>query len=65
MDFSVYKALSDLSKLEPLYRINYRRWSQKLLIFFKQLDVDYVLFSDVTEENKTSKTIVTSANRSI
>ncbi|KAL0373138.1 UNVERIFIED_CONTAM: hypothetical protein Scaly_0995400 [Sesamum calycinum] len=42
---SISKALPDLSKLEPLDGTNYKRWSQKLLIFFEQLDVDYVLFS--------------------
>ncbi|KAL0454850.1 UNVERIFIED_CONTAM: hypothetical protein Slati_0824200 [Sesamum latifolium] len=45
MDVSVAKALPDLSKLEPLDGTNYKRWSQKLLIFFEQLDVDYVLFT--------------------
>ncbi|KAA0058501.1 ty1-copia retrotransposon protein [Cucumis melo var. makuwa] len=40
------KILSDLSKLEPLDGMNYRRWSQKLLIFFEQLEVDYVLTTD-------------------
>lgn len=39
--------LLDLSKLEPLNGTNYRRWSsQKLLIFFEQLEVDYVLTVD-------------------
>ncbi|KAH7677095.1 hypothetical protein IHE45_07G059500 [Dioscorea alata] len=36
----------DLSKLEPLNGTNYRKWLQKLLIFFEQLEVDYVLFTD-------------------
>ncbi|KAL0458633.1 UNVERIFIED_CONTAM: hypothetical protein Slati_0490500 [Sesamum latifolium] len=45
MDVSGFKALPDLSKLEPLDETNYKRWSQKLLIFFEQLDVDYVLFT--------------------
>ncbi|KAL2237784.1 UNVERIFIED_CONTAM: hypothetical protein Sindi_0970100 [Sesamum indicum] len=40
----IAKTLPDLSKLEPLDGTNYKRWSQKLLIFFEQLDVDYVLF---------------------
>ncbi|KAH6793866.1 hypothetical protein C2S52_004343 [Perilla frutescens var. hirtella] len=38
-------------KLEPLDGANYKRWSQKLLIFFEQLEVDYVLFSDPSEES--------------
>lgn len=37
------KVLPDLSKLEPLDGTNDSHWSQKLLIFLKQLDVDYVL----------------------
>jgi len=50
------KALLNLSKLEPLDGTNCRCWSQKLLIFFEQLEVDYMLFSDLTEENNASKT---------
>ena len=48
--FSSNIALPDLSKLEPLDGSNYRRWSQKLLILFEQLEVDYVLFHDVPYE---------------
>ena len=40
------KTVPDLSKLEPLDGLNYRRWSQKLLMFFEQLEIDYVLFTD-------------------
>ncbi|XP_074302791.1 uncharacterized protein LOC141634910 [Silene latifolia] len=40
------KILSELSKLEPLHGMNYKRWSQKLLMYFEQLEIDYVLFSD-------------------
>lgn len=43
------RALPDLSKLEPLDGSNYKRWSQKLLIFFEQLEVDYVLFTNVED----------------
>ncbi|VFQ69816.1 unnamed protein product [Cuscuta campestris] len=46
MAFALNKLLPDLSKLEPLDGKNYRRWSQKMLIFFEQLKVDYVLFED-------------------
>jgi hypothetical protein len=35
-------ALPNLSKLEPLNGSNYKRWSQHLLIFFEQLEVDHV-----------------------
>ncbi|KAL0406670.1 UNVERIFIED_CONTAM: hypothetical protein Slati_3980900 [Sesamum latifolium] len=44
MSVPVTRTLPDLSKLEPLDGTNYKRWSQKLLIYFEQLDVDYVLF---------------------
>ncbi|KAK9678778.1 hypothetical protein RND81_11G232700 [Saponaria officinalis] len=40
------KTVPDLSKLEPLDGRNYKRWSQKLLMFFEQLEIDYVLTSD-------------------
>ncbi|XP_019239111.1 PREDICTED: uncharacterized protein LOC109219134 [Nicotiana attenuata] len=46
MATTLNKTLPDLSKLEPLDGNNYKRWSQKLLIFFEQLEVDYVLFND-------------------
>ena len=51
MALSIDKTLPNLSKLEPLDGTNYKHWSQKLLIFFKQLEVDCVLFSNLTEEN--------------
>ncbi|KAL0405663.1 UNVERIFIED_CONTAM: hypothetical protein Slati_3880200 [Sesamum latifolium] len=57
--------LPDLSKLEPLDGTNFKRWSQKLLIFFEQLDVDYVLFTDPPENPHqtmdTSTAIVTAS----
>jgi len=56
MALSINKALPNLSKHEPLDRTNYNRWSQKLLIFFEQLEIDYVLFSDLPEENNASET---------
>ncbi|KAK9688852.1 hypothetical protein RND81_09G015900, partial [Saponaria officinalis] len=40
------RIIPDLSKLEPLDGNNYKRWSQKLLMFFEQLEIDYVLFKD-------------------
>ncbi|KAK9670368.1 hypothetical protein RND81_13G196800 [Saponaria officinalis] len=43
------KFITDLSKLEPLDGSNYKRWSQKLLIFFEQLEIDYVLVQDCPE----------------
>ncbi|KAL0458245.1 UNVERIFIED_CONTAM: hypothetical protein Slati_0451700 [Sesamum latifolium] len=56
MVVSISKALSDLSKLEPLDGTNYKRWSQKLLIFFEQLDVDYVLFTSPPEHKASTET---------
>ncbi|KAL0334036.1 UNVERIFIED_CONTAM: hypothetical protein Sangu_1559800 [Sesamum angustifolium] len=53
---SISKALPDLSKLEPLDGTNYKRWSQKLLIFFEQLDVDYVLFTTAPEPDVHTET---------
>ncbi|KAA0041001.1 ty1-copia retrotransposon protein [Cucumis melo var. makuwa] len=41
------KVLPDLSKLKPLEGTNYHCWYQKLLIFFKQLEVDYILTTDL------------------
>ncbi|XP_074266327.1 uncharacterized protein LOC141588801 [Silene latifolia] len=38
------KILSELSKLEPLDGMNYKRWSRKSLMYFEQLEIDYVLF---------------------
>jgi len=39
MALSIDKALPDLSKQKPLNGTNYKRWSQKLLIFFEQLEL--------------------------
>jgi len=55
MTLSINKALPDLSKHEPLDGTIYKHWCQKLLIFFEQLEVDYMLFSNLTEENKASE----------
>ncbi|KAA0056672.1 ty1-copia retrotransposon protein [Cucumis melo var. makuwa] len=41
------KILPGLYKVEPLDGMNYRCWSQKLLIFFEQLEVDYVLTTNL------------------
>ncbi|KAL0340363.1 UNVERIFIED_CONTAM: hypothetical protein Sradi_4553100 [Sesamum radiatum] len=43
------KDLLDLSKQEPLDEMNFKHWSQKLLIFFEQLEVDYILFTNPLE----------------
>ncbi|KAL0349309.1 UNVERIFIED_CONTAM: hypothetical protein Sangu_1158700 [Sesamum angustifolium] len=59
MSMPVTRTLSDLSKMEPLDRTNYKRWSQKLLIFFKQLDVDYVVIQNPPETTADTTTIGT------
>nr|XP_016471390.1 PREDICTED: uncharacterized protein LOC107793528 [Nicotiana tabacum] len=46
MATTLNKTLPDLSKLEPLDGNNYKCWSHKLLVFFEQLEVDYVLFNE-------------------
>ena len=51
------KTLPDISQLEPLDGKNYNRWSQKLLIFFEQLEIDYVIYEDVIEAIVASKAI--------
>ncbi|XP_075098004.1 uncharacterized protein LOC142175318 [Nicotiana tabacum] len=56
MATTLTKTLPDLSKLEPLDGKNYKGWSQKLLIFFEQLEVDYVLF------NKPSTNVVSNTD---
>ncbi|XP_070046393.1 uncharacterized protein LOC142169572 [Nicotiana tabacum] len=62
MAITLNKILPDLSKLEPLDGNNYKCWSQKLLIFFEQLEVDYVLFNkspaDVVDDNSNTVTTV-------
>ena len=44
------KTLPDLYKIEPLDGTNYKRWSQKLLLCFEQLEIDYVLTTDLPDE---------------
>ncbi|KAL0337607.1 UNVERIFIED_CONTAM: hypothetical protein Scaly_2035800 [Sesamum calycinum] len=62
----VAKTLPNLSKLEPLDRTNNKRWSQKLLIFFEQLDVDYVLFQNPPETPAEASTLaITAAETSV
>lgn len=38
--------IPDLSKIESLNGSNYKRWSQRILLRFEQLDIDYVLFQE-------------------
>lgn len=47
VDQNSNKVFPDLSKLKSLNGTNYHWWSHKLLIFFEQLEVDYVLTIDL------------------
>ena len=40
------KSMHHFSKLKSLDGNNYKRWAQKMLMFFEQLDIDYVQFMD-------------------
>ncbi|KAH1056128.1 hypothetical protein J1N35_034193, partial [Gossypium stocksii] len=58
MSTSTNKLIPDLFKLEPLDRTNNRRWSQMMVIFFKQLEVYYVLLNPLdTKKSEDSATI--------
>jgi len=52
----LHKTLPELHKIEPLDGTNYKRWSQKLLLCFKQLEIDYVLSTEYTDDTDTSQT---------
>ncbi|KAH6794775.1 centromere protein X [Perilla frutescens var. hirtella] len=54
MASAISRVLPDMSKLEPLDGSNYKRWSQKLLIFFEQLEVSYVLLSEMPNGDSDS-----------
>lgn len=41
-----FKNLAELYHVEKLDGSNYKRWSQKLLMIFEQLEIDYVLSTD-------------------
>lgn len=49
MDSSLFKTLPDQSKLEALDGSNYKCWAQRLVIFFEQLEIDYVLYENCPE----------------
>ncbi|XP_060210766.1 uncharacterized protein LOC132637736 [Lycium barbarum] len=63
MAISLNKTLLNLSKLKPLDGNNFKCWSQKLLIFSEQLEVDYVLFNEPPTFG--SNTVVDVANTTI
>ena len=50
------KSLPELHKIEPLDGTNYKRWSQKLLLCFEQLEIDYVLTTDYSDDSDISQT---------
>jgi len=54
MAASFPKNLPELYKIEPLDGTNYKCWSQKLLLCFEQLEIDYVLSSEHLDEDNTS-----------
>ena len=60
MTITANKVLLELSKIEAFDGINYKRWPQKLMNFFEQLEVDYVLFSNIAKESNTADSIVRS-----
>lgn len=55
MAASFLKNLPELYKIEPLDGTKYKRWSQKLLICFEQLEIDYVLCSEHLDGDNTSQ----------
>ena len=63
MALLINKAFPGLPKLEPVDRNNYKCWYQKFLIFFEQLEVNYVVFSDLTKENNLTERSDASLNR--
>lgn len=56
MESSLYKLFPDLSKIEPLDGSSYKRWAWRLLIFFEQLEIDYVLNENCPEHPAESDT---------
>ena len=48
-------SLPELHKIEPLDGTNYKRWSQKLLLCFKQLEIDYVPTINYLDDSDTSQ----------
>jgi len=55
MAASFQKNLLELHKIEPLDGTNYKRWSQKLLLCFEQLEIDYVLSSEHLDGDHTTQ----------
>ncbi|KAA3483146.1 ty1-copia retrotransposon protein [Gossypium australe] len=59
MSVTMNKYIPDLSKFEPLDGTIYRHWSQRTIIFFEQLEVNYILFNPpVAKELSDSATVI-------
>ncbi|XP_070048696.1 uncharacterized protein [Nicotiana tomentosiformis] len=65
MATTLTKTLPDLSKLEHLDGNNYKCWSHKLLIFFEQLEVDFVLFNELSANVVSNTTAVFDGSNTI
>ncbi|KAL0357903.1 UNVERIFIED_CONTAM: hypothetical protein Scaly_1476000 [Sesamum calycinum] len=68
MAISMMRTLPDLSKMEPLDGTNFKHWSQKLLIFFEQLEVDYVLFTnppEITPQTTDASTAIVTTSQTV
>ncbi|XP_074318317.1 uncharacterized protein LOC141655122 [Silene latifolia] len=54
-----HKIVPSLSKMELLDGKNYRRWSEKILFYFLQYEIEYVLFQEPqsTEESSSSEIV--------
>ncbi|KAL0333031.1 UNVERIFIED_CONTAM: hypothetical protein Scaly_2204600 [Sesamum calycinum] len=62
------RTLPDLSKLEPLDATNFKHWSQKLLIYFEHLEVNYVLFIDppkITPQTTDASTAIVTTSQTV
>ncbi|KAH1098030.1 hypothetical protein J1N35_014951 [Gossypium stocksii] len=58
MSVTMNKYILDLFKFEPFDGTNYQHWSQRTIICFEQLEVDYILFNPpVAKEPEDSATI--------
>ena len=60
------KTFPKLYKIKPLDGTNCKRWSQKLLLCFEQLEIDYVLTTDLPDDSKiTADTDFTEPSTSV
>jgi len=54
MSALLQKTLPGLHKIKPLDGTNYKPWCQKLLLYFEQLEIDYVLSTKLPDENNAA-----------